>query len=70
MEVLPRSTVLIEKLTIIKLVKKFPAFCVKMNIKYAISFPSMHGRMIVILPTRMGPGVSVGEHRALKNQIF
>jgi hypothetical protein len=62
--------VLIEKLIIVKLVKKFPAFCVKMNIKYAISFLSMHGRVIVILPTRIGPGVSVREHRTLKNQIF
>jgi hypothetical protein len=33
-EVIPKSRVLIEKLIVVKLVKKFPAFYAKSNINY------------------------------------
>jgi len=73
MQEIPMSTVLMEKLKNVKLVKEFPAFYANLNLQVClnvISFLKIHDLMIVDLSIRRGPGVSVREHLALRNQIF
>ena len=73
MQEIPMSTVLMEKLKNVKLVKEFPAFYANLNLQVClnvISFLKIHDLMIVDLSIRRGPGVSVREHLAPRNQIF